>query len=87
LVWRITVNSVRYSDLLVNQLKPAIRNKRRGLLSKKVLLLLTNFPPLTAHNTIDTIIKTGLETLEYPLPTAQISLPKTFIPLDRSRKF
>ncbi|PNF29175.1 hypothetical protein B7P43_G11865 [Cryptotermes secundus] len=33
-----TVNSARYSDLLANNLKPAIRTKRRGLLSKDVLL-------------------------------------------------
>ena len=34
-----TINSARYSDLLANNLKPAFRTKRRGLLSKKVLLL------------------------------------------------
>lgn len=33
------INSSRYSDLLVSKLKPAIRNKRRGLLLKKALLL------------------------------------------------
>jgi len=30
-----TVTSARYSDMLVNELKPAIRSKRRGLLSKE----------------------------------------------------
>ena len=33
-----TINSSRYCDLLANRLQPAIRTKRRGLLSKKVLL-------------------------------------------------
>jgi hypothetical protein len=33
-----TINSASYSDLLANNLKPAIRTTRRGLLSKKVLL-------------------------------------------------
>jgi len=33
-----TVTSARYSDILVNELKPAIVSKHRGLLSKRVLL-------------------------------------------------
>ena len=35
---RSTINSARYCDLLAKRLKPAIRTKRRGLLSKKILL-------------------------------------------------
>jgi len=45
---RHTINSARYSDLLANNLKPAVRTKRRGLLSKKVLLLHDNARPHTA---------------------------------------
>jgi hypothetical protein len=32
-----TINSARYSDLLANNLMPAVRTKRRGLLSKTVV--------------------------------------------------
>jgi hypothetical protein len=38
-----TVNSERYSAMRKDKLKPAIRNKRRGLLSKTVL---DHMPPL-----------------------------------------
>ena len=57
------VNSARYSDMLVNELKPAIRSKRRGLLSKTVLLL-HNARPHTAAHTVDTLraLKFGVET-------------------------
>ena len=43
-----TINSERYSDLLANNLKSAVCTKRRGLLSKKVLLLHDNARPHTA---------------------------------------
>ncbi|PNF29630.1 hypothetical protein B7P43_G16518 [Cryptotermes secundus] len=76
----------RYSDLLANNLKPAIRTKCRGLLSKTELLLHDNehshkdarpFKPLTicvlrCWNT---------------LPTAQISPFLIIISLDRSKMF
>jgi hypothetical protein len=32
------LNSARYSEMLIDRLKPAILNKRRGLLSKGVVL-------------------------------------------------
>ena len=50
-----TVNSAGYSDLLVNELKPAMRTKRRGLLSKRVLLLHDNACPHMAARTVDTL--------------------------------
>ena len=43
-----TVTSVRYSNMLVNELKPAIRSKHWGLLSKRVLLLHDNARSHTA---------------------------------------
>jgi len=61
-----TINSARYSDLLANNLKPAVRTKRRGLLSKKVLLLHDNACPHTTSHTIETIIHLGFEVLEHP---------------------
>jgi len=50
-----TVTSARYSAMLVNELKPAIRSKHRGLLSKRVLLLHDNARPHTAAHTVDTL--------------------------------
>ena len=61
-----TINSARYSDLLANKLKPAIRTKRRGLLSNKVLLLHDNARPHTAAQTVETINQLGFEVLEHP---------------------
>ena len=40
-----TATSAQYSDMLVNELKPAIRSKCQGLLSKRVLLLHDNARP------------------------------------------
>ena len=59
-----TINSARYNDLLVNNL-PAVRTKRRGLLSKKVLLLHDNARPHTASQTAETINHLGFEVLEH----------------------
>ena len=61
-----TINSARYSDLLANNLKPAVRTKRRGLLSKKVLLLHDNARPHTASHTVETINHLGFQVLEHP---------------------
>jgi hypothetical protein len=61
-----TVTSAQYSDMLVNKLKPAIRSKRRGLLSKRVLLLHDNACPHTAAHTVDTLRALKFEVLKHP---------------------
>jgi len=45
----------RYSDMLVNELKPAIRLKCWGFLSKRVLLLHENTRPHMAAHKVDTL--------------------------------
>jgi len=63
-----TVTSARYSDMLVNELKPAIRSKRRGLLSKRVMLLHDNARPHTAAHTrtVETLHDLKFEVLKHP---------------------
>ncbi|UYV77361.1 hypothetical protein LAZ67_15000691 [Cordylochernes scorpioides] len=60
------MNSDLYCDILVNKLKPGIRNKRRGKLSKGVLFLHDNARPHTSCKTVSTIIKLVFEVLEHP---------------------
>ena len=61
-----TINSVRYSEMLTAKLKPAIRSKRRGLLSKGVVLLHDNARPHTAAHTAETLQKLNFEVLDHP---------------------
>jgi len=61
-----TVTGARYSDMLVNELKPAIRSKCRGLLSKRVLLLHDNARPHTAAHTVNTLLDLKFEVLKRP---------------------
>jgi histone-lysine N-methyltransferase SETMAR len=61
-----TVISARYSDMLVNELKHTIRSKRRGLLSKRVLLLHDNARHHTAVHTVDTLRALKFEVLKQP---------------------
>ena len=60
------IDSARYSDLLATNLKPAVRTKRRGLLSNKVLLLHDNARPYTASHTAETSNHLGFKVLENP---------------------
>jgi histone-lysine N-methyltransferase SETMAR len=61
-----TVISARYSDMLVNELNPAIRSKRRGLLSKRGLLLHDNARPRTTAHTVDKLRARKFEMLKHP---------------------
>ena len=62
----VTVTRDTYSQLLRDELKPAIRTKRRGLLKKGVLLLHDDARPHTARRTIETITDLGFEVLPHP---------------------
>ena len=61
-----TVTSAAYSDLLQNHLRPAIKSKRRGLLSSGVLLQHDNARPHTACTTVATITDLHFECLPHP---------------------
>jgi len=61
-----TVNSAKYADLLKNHLRPAIKSKRRGLLSTDVLLLHENARPHTARSTVATIQDLSFERFPHP---------------------
>jgi hypothetical protein len=50
-----TINSTRYSEMLTDWLKPAIRSKCRGLLLKDVVLLHDNAHSHTAAHTAETL--------------------------------
>jgi hypothetical protein len=50
-----TVTSVKYCNMLRNELKPAICTKRRGRLSQGVVLLHDNVHPHTEAHTINTL--------------------------------
>ena len=58
----VTVTSVNYCNMLRNEVRPAIRSKRRRRLTQGVLLLHDNARPHTAHLTINTI----WQVLEHP---------------------
>jgi len=60
-----TVNSTNYCEMLRNELKPAICKKRRGMLSKKVILHHDNARPHTAAATVETVQQMGFELLQH----------------------
>jgi histone-lysine N-methyltransferase SETMAR len=61
-----TVNSATYADLLKNHLLPAIKSKRRGLLSTGILLQHGKARPHTARSTFATIQDLPFECLSHP---------------------
>ena len=68
-----TVISVRYCEIIRDQLKPAIRWKCRGLLSKGVALLHDNGRPHTAAHTVETLRQLNFEVLEHPLSSPDLA--------------
>jgi histone-lysine N-methyltransferase SETMAR len=61
-----TINSARCSEMLTEDLKPKLRIKRRGLLSKGVVILHDNARPHTSAHTADTLQKLRFEVLKHP---------------------
>ena len=61
-----TINSEYYSNLLRNDLRNALKNKRRGKLSSIPLLQQDNARPHTAARTVDTIRQMGWILLPHP---------------------
>ena len=72
-----TVISARYNDMLVNEVKPAIRSKRQELFSERVLLLQDNPRPQKAAHTVDTLRALKFEVLKY-LPYSPDLAPSGF---------
>jgi len=69
--------------MLHNELKPAICKKRRGMLSKKVLLHHDNARPHKAAVTVETVQQLGFEILHHP-PYSPDLAPRdyhVFVPL------
>ena len=60
------VNSGWYCEMLTERLKPAIRSKRRGLLSKGAVLLHNNARPHTAAHTAETLRKLKFGVIAHP---------------------
>jgi len=61
-----TITSRTYCDMLQRELKPAICSKRRGKLSKEILLLHDNACPHTAAHTLETLKQLKWEAMECP---------------------
>jgi len=80
----VTVTSVNYCNMLRNELRPAIRSKRRGWLTQGVLLLHSNARPHTAHLTINTIWQLNWEVLE-PRP-GPFRFPSVWTPQECSKR-
>ena len=61
-----TINSVQYSEMLTDRLKPAIRSKHRRLLSEGIVLLHYNACSHIAAHTAETIRKLKFEVMAHP---------------------
>jgi hypothetical protein len=81
----LTINSESYCDLLQNHLKPAIRSKRRDLLSSGVLLQHDNARPHTDRATAKKITDLRLECTPHPAYSSDL-VPSDIMCLDPSRR-
>jgi hypothetical protein len=72
-----TATSATYADLIKNHLRPAIKSKRRGHLSTRVLLQRDKARPHTARLTVATIQDPSFECLPH-LPYSPDSAPSNF---------
>jgi len=61
------VTSATYCDILQRELKPANCSKRRGKLSKEILLLHNNACPHTAAHTLETLKQLKWEAMKHPV--------------------
>jgi len=61
-----TVTSAMDCDMLQRELKPTIHSKRRGKLSKEILLLHDNTCPHTTAHTLETLKQLKWEAVEHP---------------------
>jgi hypothetical protein len=82
---RNPVTSTTYADLLKNHLRPAIKSKRRGLLSTGILFQRDKARSHTAHSTVTTIQDCPLSVIHIRR-TRQTSTPVTFMFLDHSKR-
>ena len=67
------IESARYGEMLTDRLKPVIRSKRRGLLSKGVLL----HDNARAHSdapTVETLRKSKFDIMTHPPYSPELSL-------------
>jgi hypothetical protein len=79
------VTRTMYADLLMNNLLPAIKSKRRGRLSTGVLLQHDNARPHTGRSTVTTIQDCPLSAFHIRY-TRQTSNPVTFMSLEHSKR-
>ena len=68
------INSARYSEMLTGRLKHAIRRKRRGLLSKGVVLLHDNTRPHTAAHIAETLRNLKFQVMTHPPYSPDLAL-------------
>lgn len=72
-----TINVARYSEMLTDRLKLPIRSKRRGILSKGVVLLHDNARSHFAAHTSETLGKLKFEVMAHSLYSPDLAgLPK-----------
>jgi len=61
-----TINNAHYSEMLIDKMKPEIRSKCRGQLSKGIVLLHDNALQHTTAHTVETLQKLKFELLAHP---------------------